>query len=212
MHHRIAIVALLLLLLPGVARADIEDEGHLSPGDGDFELKLAGDLAHLFKSEVTGFTLELSFGYFFTDWFEAGIAGSVGYAEGGSYTASAAKPLTSTTKSHHEALTVGPVSSIADGWHGSSDVWFRFLPFDATQLPYYLDPFFNVQFGVHYGRYYPCLVLSVSIGLNIYLTDQVGLAPEFGYSMIHATDSEVRFDGSSVEHSLGAVWGLSFFW
>jgi hypothetical protein len=212
------LAVLLALLVPSSVAAaekgeeEEEEYEQLGPQAGDFELRLSGDLSHMFRSEMTGFTLAASLGYLVTDWFEIGLSGFVGYSESGGSVQSTKAPLG--VEARRYALTVGPVRSMHGDWHGGTDLWLRFFPFaaDKTLLPYYLAPFVNIQIGgIFVKDYYPYLILSGSIGLNIYITEQIALSPEFGYSMVRAFDTQIRFDGSTVEHALGFTWGLSFF-
>jgi hypothetical protein len=100
--------------------------------------------------------------------------------------------------------------------------WFRFFPFTAIWdqlLPESIAPFVQVEFGPLFASdVSPFLNFSVSMGLNIYLTEQVALSPEFGYGFIHATDSSVDFskrptgnNRESSEHLFGFNISLAFF-
>ena len=236
------LLALLLLAAPAVARAQFDDDRvydddevpeseWLGPAAGDFELGLSGDVGHLFTAGVTGFALQVNFGYFFTDWLEGGVAASVGHnstiepddeGEEPDYpdfddplpqalSDGASPPV----GRHQAALTSGPVAETAftSSWFGSSEIWMRLYPFKPSRaLPETLAPFFNVEFGAIYARHVtPYLNWTASIGMLIHLTEQVALTPEIGYSLVRATCCLIEFGGSKNEHVLSANWGLSFF-
>lgn len=223
----LALIHLLAIsLLPHVVRAQYnQQQPHdlLKPRGGDFEIGTSGSVAHLFNSDVTGFEVEIRFGYFFVDWFEAGISGSLGYQT--PVASSSASPLRMQSADAPRSpgargrrslpLVTAPV--IASGWYGVTEAWARFFPFeiDPEMLPFYLGPFINLEFGGIFAEdVFPFLDLALSIGINFYLTNQIAITPEFGYSLVITTDNAVRdtrFGGSRVDHALVFDWGLSFF-
>jgi len=79
-------------------------------------------------------------------------------------------------------------------------------------LPEFLGPYANLEFGPRYAEgISPDLVLSVSIGLNLYPTERLALGPEVGYSFAFATDGDALFGDSRVDHVIAVTWGLTIY-
>ena len=200
---------------------DDDDEDWFGPNQGDFELGVSGSVSRMFQSEVTAFDVGIVFGYFFTDWIEGGLGGSIGHRSN----AGAVDPEgeveqalgTPPVGGLRQALISAPLLQPGADWYGSSSLFVRVFPFefDATKdmLPYYLGPFADVDFGLVYAPdISPFIGFGVSAGLNVYLTDQIALQLRLGYRLIHAIDDAVKFDeDSSTDHALGSDWGLSFY-
>ncbi|MBK8480741.1 MAG: hypothetical protein IPL40_06160 [Proteobacteria bacterium] len=196
----------------GTARADsgpLEPEW-FGPRNGDLELRLGGDFARLFKSGVTDLSVGIDLGLFLTDWLEGGLSGSLSYAGHDRATIT----LATETGRLAQALTVEGERRLRSGWSGGPGLWLRFLPFAIAGelLPEVLAPFIGLEFGPRFAAgVTPYLVGSASLGLNLYLTDQIALAPEVGYSVIYATDAAAHFGSSALEQVLAVNWGLGLF-
>lgn len=212
----VPVLLLTLLLVPLLAAtpAHADDEGEprdwFGPRGGDLELRLGGDFARLFKSGATDFSLGADLGFFMTDWLEGGLSAALSYAghDGATITVGTG------TGRLTQALSVEGQRRMRAGWSGGPELWLRFLPFAVVDevLPEILSPFLNLEFGPHFAAgVTPYLVCTASLGLNLYLTDQIALAPEVGYSLIYATDAVAHFGTSALEHVLAVNWGLGLF-
>lgn len=200
----------LLLAAPARAQSEGETQDWFGPRGGDLELRVSGDFARLFKSGVTDFRVGADLGFFLTDWLEGGVSAALSYAglDGASIS------VGSSTGRLAQALSVEGQRRMRAGWSGGPELWLRFLPFALVPdlLPEVLAPFFNLEFGPHFAAgVTPYLVGTASLGLNLYLTDQLALAPEVGYSVIYATDAVAHFGTSALEHVLVVNWGLGIF-
>lgn len=220
----LVLVALLSLATPAHAQ-DIQPKDWFGPLGGDIELSLAGNFGHLFNSEVTAFDLQVGFGYFFNDFLEGGLALQFGYFNVAEAEARAsANPQRSFSPEHsfssvqsgEYGLASGPVvGSGGESWYAGTELFLRFFPFSAfakDALPKTLSPFVGLEFGALYAEELtPFIVTSLSVGLNIYVTEQIALTPELGYGLIYATDDAVSYGGEDLEHALAANFGLSVF-
>lgn len=210
-----ALAALLLLATPAAAQ-EVQPKEWFGPLGGDIELSLAGNFGRLFNSKVTALDLQVGFGYFFADFLEAGIAVQLGFFDVDTPSASASpNPLLAVGTSEH-ALASGPAASVGGGtWTAGTELFLRFFPFAAfakEALPKTLGPFVGLEFGLLYAEdVSPFIATSFSLGLNIYLTEQIALTPEIGYALVYATDDAVSYGGEDLEHALVANFGLSVF-
>ncbi|MBW2735098.1 MAG: hypothetical protein JRH20_22175 [Deltaproteobacteria bacterium] len=224
---------LLLLAAPAHAQDDTLPEEWFGPQDHDIELSLAGNFGHLFNSKVSSFDVQVGFGYFFTDFLEAGVALQFGYfhvatdetaktstlqtvsSTSGRAASSARQQTAPSIGSREFALASGPIIGSGESWYGGTEVFVHFFPFSAfaeDALPNFLGPFVGFEFGALYAKNLsPFIATSLSVGLNIYLTDQIALTPELGYGLVYASDDAVRYDGEEIEHALVANFGLSVF-
>lgn len=199
----------LSLLVATSARG--EADAWLGPGEGDLEIRVSGDVSHLFTSSFTDFQIELALGYFFTDWLEGGLAAGVGVTKGSSAVDTTQQGVGVQT----QALTINAVPRRHGGWHGSGNLWLRFFPFTAFApelLPEVFAPFVGTSFGPQIVESFtPYLQVSASLGCNLYITEQIAFTPEVGYGLVIATDDAAKFEDSALEHAIAATWGLALF-
>ena len=207
-------IAVLTCCLAAMDARAQESKEWYRPTAGDLELGISGNFGHLFNTELTSLDLQVNFGYFFTDFLEGGVGLALGY-----FGTPAAKSTTSAlaqerTGSRQQALAAGAVAGGRE-WYGGTELWLRLFPFVAFSddlLPDFLGPFVHAEVGALYARdVSPYFAASLSVGLNIYVTNQIALTPEFGYGFVYASDSGASFAGESVEHILAANFGLSVF-
>jgi hypothetical protein len=189
-------------------------------GTGTIEVGLGGGLGRFFNAEVTGFDVDLAFGYFVHDSFEVGVKGTVAYM-----TAVTPEARTNGTGGTLSAdgigttrlaqLSAGPAATGAalGEWTGSAALLLRFFPLAfTTLLPEYLAPFVGVDAGGMFGSEVdPFVVGSATVGFNLYLARHVAFSPEVGYGFVYAADDDVRFGNSRWEHIVAADWRLGVF-
>lgn len=220
-----------LTLCAGPAWALDEDAEWLGPGQGDIELRTALDLSHLFDFGLSEFSVRLAFGYFFTDSFEGGLSGSLGFTAASVFRESVAAESASSSEAAlgtpdalsipdgvgviQQALTVGAIARRDGGWHGTTMFWLRFFPFEAPGepiLPRVFAPFVELELGPQYGEgITPYLVWTAWLGANIYATEQLALGLRMGYALTYATDETVRHDGRALDHTILADLAFSVF-
>lgn len=205
---RAACLAVALLV---ATSAHGQSDAWLGPGAGDLEIRVSGDISHLFTTSFTDFQLELALGYFFSDWLEGGLAAGLGVTKGSSAVGSTQQGVGVQT----QALAINAVPRRHGGWHGSAKLWLRFFPFTAFApelLPDVFAPFVGTSFGPQMvENFTPYLQISGSVGCNLYITEQIAFTPEVGYGLVIATDEAAKFEGSSLEHAIAATWGLALF-
>lgn len=203
----LASVGLLLAEPTALAERERRLRDWFPPSAGDIELRVGGGFSHLVNLHLTDFDVDSGIGYFFEDWIEGGFTASLGYTSSGPTTVQLG------TGKLVQALSVGALREARSGWHGTTELWLRFLPFAKQDLmPEVLSPFITVSLGPRYTEgITPYVLVSAAVGLNIYLTEQLAFAPELGYSLVVATDKDAEVDGSRLDHVLAAGWALSFY-
>jgi hypothetical protein len=230
-HFRASVVlGVLLSIFASRAYALQEDyEDWLGPTQGDMELRGGVDFSHLFDFGLSDFSIQIAFGYFFTDWLQGGVSGSLGFSGPSAFddiptdlpdtpdvpdTPSVpASPLS--VGALNPVLTIGALARRDGGWHGTTNLWLRFFPFgvpDEPLLPPWFAPFVEFEFGPQYGEdIKPYIVWTSWLGANLYITEQLAFGPRVGYALIYITDKDIRTDGEKLEHSLVTSLGFSLF-
>lgn len=217
----ITVACLLLGVLaaqqPALALDDGPDDW-LGPGQNDVELRGSIGFSHLFDFGLSDLSVQLDFGYFFLDSLEGGLGGSLGFSGKSGFEAPSDSDLPNTSGgvgTLEQALTVGALARRQGGWHGTTNLWLRFFPFevpDEAILPRVFAPFVELEFGPHYAEdVTPYLLWTTWLGANLYITEQLALSPRVGYALILITDDDARTDDAALEHAIVTSLGFSVF-